>query len=262
MKTSGTAFLFSLVMGAMISLQADTSMADSTIAVDSTCQKRKPTRSYHFFQTGIIQVDPEKLNDKITTVGCTGFDSYTFTGALGGHKEHKRFISEDQFTGSWWRRNDDNVLTSSLAAFNFSKTLGFNILPYDFNLNLFPYAGLGIGMNRLQIHQESVSLSYALSSVVPDRVFRQGQVTFNGGAGSDFIIPSRDGRCGFTIGVRGGYQIPLYTSKWHSKRTIISDLPDLKQQGFYVRLAVGGWGEHGKKSSNNNKNSHQCCADR
>jgi hypothetical protein len=239
--------LSAAVLAAVISLQAGTTVSDSTCMTDSSCKKSKMTRSYVVIQAGIATFDPDKLNNTLSLSGLTGFDPLTFSSAIGGHREYRRLITEGLFSTAFWRKNDNNAIRTTLASINLSSNTGVNLLPPDFNLNLFPYAGLGVGINKLQVHQKSASFNEVLTTAIPDRVLRQGTITFNAGLGSDYTLPSDNKKCGFVVGVRGGYQLPLYTSKWRSDGTTISEFPDLKQQGFYVGIVIGGWNNNDKK---------------
>jgi hypothetical protein len=253
--------LSAALLAASISLQAETSsVPDSTCKTDSSCHKSKLTRSYGFFQAGIATVDQEKLNKTLSSSGLTGFDPLTVSFAIGGHREYRRLISDGQFSSSHWRKNDNGSIRTALTSFNLSSNTGINILPPDFNLNLFPFAGLGVGINKLHMHRKSATFNEVVTTTIPDQTLRQGTVTFNAGLGSDVIVPKDNKKSGFVIGVRGGYQLPLYTSKWLTGGTKISGLPDLKQQGFYVRLVIGEWDNDDRHDSNKDgcKSKH-CC---
>jgi hypothetical protein len=253
--------LFSaLLLAASISLQAGMTATDSTCSTDTSCQKCKTTRSYGVFQAGITTVDPDKLNNTLSSSGLSGFDPLTVSLAIGGHREYHRLISDGQFSTAFWRKNDNGSIRTTLTSLNLSSNTGVNILPPDFNLNLFPYAGFGVGINKLHISRKSSSFNDVLTTTIPDQILRQGTVTFNAGLGSDFTVPKDNKKSGFVVGVRGGYQLPLYTSKWRSGGTTISGLPDLKQQGFYARIVIGGWNNDTKKDSEKEgcKSKH-CC---
>jgi hypothetical protein len=249
-----------VVFAASISLQAGTSVSDSTSMTDTCCHKSKMTRSYGTFQAGIVTLDPEKLNKTLSSSGLTGFDPLTVSFAIGGHREYRHLISDGQFSSAHWRKNDNGSTRTALTSFNLSSNTGVNILPHDFNLNLFPYAGLGVGINKLRINKKSATFNEVLTTTIPDQTLRQGTITFNAGLGSDFTISKDNKKSGFVIGVRGGYLLPLYTSKWYSGGTKISGLPDLKQQGFYVRIVIGGWNNDDKKDSGKDGcKSKYCC---
>jgi hypothetical protein len=252
--------LSAAVLAASISLQAGTSVSDSTCRTDTNCHKSKMTRGYGFFQAGIASVDPDKLNKTLSSSGLTGFDQLTPSFAIGEHREYHRLISDGQFSNGFWRKNDKNATTTKLTSINLSSNTGVNILPHDFNLNLFPYAGLGVGINKLRINRKNATFNEVLTTTVPNHTLRQGTITFNAGLGSDFTVPKDNKKSGFVIGVRGGYQLPLYTSKWFCDGTKISGLPDLKQQGFYVRIVIGGWNNDDTKDEGKDgcKSKH-CC---
>lgn len=248
------------VLAASISLYAGTSVSDSTCKTDTSCHKSKLTRSYGFFQAGIATVDQEKLNKTLSSSGLTGFDPLTVSFAIGGHREYRRLISDGQFSSAHWRKNDDGSVRTSLMSFNLSSNTGVNILPHDFNLNLFPFAGLGVGINKLHINRQSATFNEVVTTTIADKTLRQGTLTFNAGLGTDFTVPKDNKKSGFVIGVRGGYQLPLYTSKWFSEGTKVSGLPDLKQQGFYVRVVIGGWNNDDKhESGKDGCTSRHCC---
>lgn len=261
MKSFRYHLLSAAVLAAAISLQAGTTVSDSTCRTDSSCQKKcKTTRSYGVFQAGITTVDPDKLNNTLSSSGLTGFDPLTLSLALGGHKEYRRLITDGQFSTAIWRKNNNGSIRTSLTSINFTSNTGVNVLPPDFNLNLFPYAGLGVGINKLHISRKSASFNEVVSATIPDQKLHQGALLFNAGLGSDFTIPSENKKCGLVVGFRAGYQLPLYTSKWRSDRTTISGLPDLRQQGFYARVVIGGWNNNDKKDCGKDGcKAKRCC---
>ncbi len=261
MKGFRNQFLAAALLATSISLHAGTTVPDSTCRADSSSQKKcKTARGYGVFQAGITTVDPDKLNNTLSLTGLTGFDPLTVSLAIGGHREYRRLITDGQFSTAFWRKNDNGPVRTTLTSFNFTSNTGVNVLPPDFNLNLFPYAGLGVGVNKLHISRKSATFNEVVSATIPDQTLRQGTLTFNAGLGTDFTMPKDNKKSGFVVGVRCGYQLPLYTSKWRSNGTTITGLPDLKQQGFYVRLVIGGWGSDDKKDCGKNgcKSKHRC----
>ena len=43
-----------------------------------------------------------------------------------------------------------------------------------------------------------------------------------------------------TVGLRGGYVVPLGDTRWRSGRERVTGAPELGAEGAYVRLTVGG----------------------
>lgn len=256
------AFSSSITFG---QINIDTIPKNQTAPVDSECislrhcpchadrqlHKLKPTRQYHFIGIGFHEVSLEELNRKLDSSGISGFEPAAFNLSFGGHVEIRKLVLEGEFSGLAWGENIDNNLRTSLYATNIKGHLGVNLLPEDLMITLSPYAGLGLGMNGLRICNDKKSLSEAIGNSDPNVIIWQGTFLTQIGVAADFVVQSPDKRKGFVVGIRGGYQFaPLLTS-WYSDDTPITDVPDIKQSGVFVKLILGGWKPL--------RHKHHCC---
>jgi len=218
---------------------------------DSLLRELKPTRQYRFIGIGFYEANLKELNSKLNSSGISGFESAGFSLSFGGHLEVRKLILEGEFSGLIWGENIDNRLRTLLYATNLKGHIGVNLLPEDMMITLSPYAGLGLGMNGLRICNDKKTLNQAIENSDPNVTLWQGSFLTQIGVAVDLVLPSPDKQKGFVVGIRGGYQFaPLLTS-WYSDDTQITDVPDMKQSGVFVKLILGGWRPH--------RNTHHCC---
>jgi hypothetical protein len=218
---------------------------------DSLLRELKATRQYSFIGTGFYEANLKELNSKLDSSGISGFEPAGFSLAFGGHLEIRKLILEGGGSGLIWGENIDNGLRTSLYAANINGHLGVNLLPEDMIITLSPYAGLGLGMNGLRICNDKKTLNQAIENSDPNVTIWQGSFLTQIGVAIDVVVASPDKQKGYVVGIRGGYQFaPLLTS-WYSDDTPITDVPDIKQSGVFVKLILGGWKPH--------RHKHHCC---
>jgi hypothetical protein len=218
---------------------------------DSLLRELKPTRQYRFLGTGFYEANLKELNSKLNSAGISGFDPAGFSLSFGGHMEVRKLILEGEFSGLIWGENIDNRLRTLLYATDIKGHLGVNLLPEDMMITLSPYAGLGLGVNGLRICNDKKTLNQAIENSDPNVTIWQGSFLTQIGMAVDLVFASPDKQKGFVVGIRGGYQFaPLLTS-WYSDDTPITDVPDMKQSGVFVKLNLGGWRPH--------RHKHHCC---
>jgi hypothetical protein len=215
---------------------------------DSGCTM-KATHRYGFLGGGFSWFDDSKLNEMLTSSNLPKFKEYAMTVSLGGRKDMGKLIMESVITGYFWK----NMVSStnqrvSLMSGDIMWNHGYNFLTSGMPLTLFPYVGLGVGINTMQLRSDRKTFSELVATAGdPDHALflSQGAVLFNVGLGSDLFLVKPDKTKTMVIGIRAGYSYDLYTGKkWYSNGTTVSDLPSLHHNGGYVRLVIGGEGNH------------------
>jgi hypothetical protein len=218
---------------------------------DSSCTM-KAGHQYGFLSAGISWFDNAKLNGMLVSSNLPKLKEYAMTASIGGFKEMRRMTMENVITGNFWK---DKVLSNqrvSLWSGDLFCNCGFNTVNPETPFTLFPYVGFGLALNTMQVKNDTKSFSEFLTSTATgtentSSFLSQGTVLFNAGLGSDLFLVKPDSSKSMVIGIRAGYSYDLYTAKkWYSHGTAVSDLPSLNRNGGYIRLVVGGMGNHKK----------------
>jgi hypothetical protein len=160
---------------------------------------------------------------------------------------------EAAVSGNFWKDNINGNVRTSLWCADAIANAGGNTLPQDISIRLFPLIGFGLAGNYLHVNAHEKTLPEFMTSKEPNSALWQIAILFNAGIGSDFVLATPGKKSGMAMGVRAGYRYDLYTAKnWTSDGTTVTGLSQLRNNGGYVRLIIGGWsGKHMKK---------QCCS--
>jgi hypothetical protein len=163
--------------------------------------------------------------------------------------EYGRMTTEAALSGNFLKDRKNGNLRASLWSADAVVNAGCNTLPGDMPLRLFPFIGFGLAGDFLNLRADEKSLSQLLTSNEPNAALWQGAILFNAGIGSDFVVSIPGKKSVFAMGVRAGYRYDLYTGKkWYSGGTTVTDVPQLRNNGGFVRLILGGWDDRrGKK---------------
>jgi hypothetical protein len=239
---------------AKLPVQAARCDTENICLMNNPCQDDsllKQTRQYRFIGIGFYEANLKELNRKLNSSGMSGFESAGFSLSYGGHMEIRKLILEGEFSGLIWGENVDNRLRTLLYAANIKAHFGVNLLPEDMMITLSPYAGLGLGLNALRIWKDKKTLNQAIENSDPNVSLWQGSFMTQLGVAVDLVFASPDKQKGFVVGIRGGYQFAPAVSSWYSDETPITDVPDMKQSGVFVKLILGGWKPQ--------RHKHHCC---
>ncbi|HMA63640.1 MAG: hypothetical protein ACM31E_07840 [Fibrobacterota bacterium] len=214
---------------------------------DSMSCSTMVTRHFGYVEPGVAWLSIDNLNDYLVMQGLSPFEDRSPSFTIGHRKEFKRLYFESGLTFRYFDDHTKSNLKTSLYNGTYLWNTGFNLLPQNLPMTIFPFAGIGVGGTYLHVRSDSRAFSDAIVSNGPDITMWQGAFLLNAGAGSDFILSKKDR--GFVIGIRGGYIYDPFTSKreWRSNGTKITNLPNLDQSGPYIQLVIGGWGERKKK---------------
>lgn len=212
---------------------------------DTSGMMMKPTHEFSYISPGFSWINLGSFNNFLVSSGFTRFPAQAWTISLGGYKDFRRLVMEGAIMARIWGYNLDGPQRVSLGAGEIVWNSGFNVLPPEWSTSLYPYMGLGIGMNSLYIRAKSKTLLSLLAATEPNSFMWELTPLLNLGLGSNYLLSAKDGSKGLAIGLRIGYLVNLYMNKkWSSDGINVSDLPSILQNGAYIRLTLGGWGKH------------------
>jgi hypothetical protein len=213
---------------------------------DSTMKKMMtPTREFGFVSPGISWTFLGQLNSSLTSSGLTGFPEHAWGLSFGREKEFRRLIMEHSLSFGIYGDNLDGNLRTSLFVGNLIGRTGFNVLPPALFASLYPYLGLGAGLNVIHFRANSRTLGSMLTATDSNVYAWQLTPLLDLGLWSNFIFANKEGTRGLVAGLRVGYLADLYyTKRWYSDGAVLSDLPAIQQTGPYIKLVLGGWGPH------------------
>lgn len=213
---------------------------------DSAMKKMMtPTREFGYVSPGISWTSLGQLNGFLASSGLSGFPDHAWTLSFGREKEFRRLIMERSLSLDIYGDNLNAGLRTSLFVGDITGRAGFNVLPPDLFASLYPYLGLGAGLNAMFFRANSRTLASLLATSEPNVYAWQFTPLLDLGLGSNFPFANKDGTRGLTAGLRVGFLADLYyTKRWYSDGVVLSDLPSIQQAGPYIRLVLGGWGPH------------------
>lgn len=229
-KFLSAAILFSAVLFAP---SANEKSIDSSV-------NRSPTNEFGFVSPGIIFTDLEDINNSLATLGLSSFPGHAWTLSFGSHTERGRWISEGVTTLRIFGDNLDSANRTSLYMGNISCYSGVNVLPIKLPINLYPYLGLGLGLNMLHIRSNERAMADLLALSEPNPFLWQVTGLLDLGVGSEIKHLIKTG--GLAIGLRLGYLVDLHKNKkWTADGTRVTGISSISQNGPYIRLVLGGW---------------------
>jgi hypothetical protein len=230
----------------LLSLSAMAAEGPNEQCRDSTMKKMMtPTREFGYVSPGISWTFPGKVNSFLNASGITGFPEHAWGLSFGREKEFRRLILERSLSFGIYGDNRNGNLRTSLFVGDITGRAGFNVLPPDLFASLYPYLGLGAGLNTLYFRANSRTLGSMLASTDSNVYAWQITPLLDLGLGSNFLFANKEKTRGLVAGVRVGFLTDLYyTKRWYSNGVFLSDLPSIQQTGPYVKLVLGGWGPH------------------
>jgi hypothetical protein len=219
---------------------------ETTCKADSAMMlKRKPTHEFHYISPGYSWIGFQDFNKALNAQGFSAFPEKVWSLTFGGYKDYRRLVMEHFLTLGIWGDNFDNGLRSSLMNAGFVANLGFNVLPPELGVSVYPYIGLGVGTMSLRVKSSTKTFTQLLASAEPNLNMWQITPLLNFGVGSNYILSKKDAAKGLAVGMRAGYLLDLYNNKkWRSDGMTVTGIPSIMQSGAYVRLIIGGWHEH------------------
>lgn len=232
------------ILTALVLLVSFASTPAHTMDNDSMMMM-KPTHHFRYISPGFSLIGFGDLNNYLGSLGYSRFPAQAWTLTLGSYKDWDRFIMEHHIMARIWGDNLNAGLRTSLGMGEIVADAGFNVLPPAMPVDLYPYLGLGVGLNCMNFRSNTKALPDLLTSTEPNSMVWQATPLFDIGLGSNYLLASKDGTMGFSFGLRAGYLVDLYSGKkWYSGGTTVTGLPSIMQNGAYIRLVLGGWGKH------------------
>lgn len=235
--------------GAIVLSLVSQSDAMQNKGCDSACTQ-SPTRHFGFIAPGVSWIDADKLNDFLATQGISSFKDVAPTLSLGGSKEYRRLIFESNLTMRYWHERVNSNVRTSLFMGDMMWNTGYNLLPPSFMTRVFPYAGIGFGINSIYLRNDTATFADMRSSQNTNSMLWKAKFLINAGLGTDLILTKDKSGPGLVMGLRAGYLYDPFNhnKSWYSSGTEIKGMPDLRQSGAYIKLILGGWGHHKKEA--------------
>ncbi|MBD3321601.1 MAG: hypothetical protein GF350_10955 [Chitinivibrionales bacterium] len=205
---------------------------------------------------GIHFFDFENLNDALTTNGLEEFNEYAPALTFSHYMGWRRFISTGELNFMFWRSGHAHNHETDLWASSIVTQAGINLLPPDLKFDIYPLAGLGLGLLKLSNHEYKRSFSEALNSEGYSAVLWQSTLLVDVGTAMFISIDMKRGMKHkepktLVLGLRAGYRIDvLDQDEWlqHTGSDIITG-PDPSMSGAYVGLTLGkavSYEKHGR----------------
>lgn len=234
------------ILTTIVLLVAFTSAPAHTMDNDSTMMKMmRPTHEFGYISPGFSWISFGTFDNYLKTIGLTSFPQQAWTLSLGKYRDWDRFVMESHIMARLWGDNLSGTLRSSMGMGEIIMAAGFNVLPPVMALDLYPYLGIGAGLNWLNFRTGAKTLPNLLQSTDSNSMLWQATPLLDLGIGSNYLLCNKDGTMGFDFGLRIGYLVDLYMNKkWYSGQIGISGLPSINENGAYIRLTIGGWGKH------------------
>jgi hypothetical protein len=203
-----------------------------------------------YFMVGGNILDIDALNSILENEGYSTL-SNNFLSIGGGclHQKNRWIIGcEGHFLFGEENKSDitsGNFETSISAAYGFFD-FGYILFNKHF-FQVYPLIGLGGGVMSLKIKERLTDPSFAEVLADPKRNSKLESAAFliNMAIGTEYLMKLREdetGIGGLVLGIRVGYTFAPFRSNWKLERTDVSNGPDLRMTGPYVRLILGGWG--------------------
>jgi hypothetical protein len=201
-----------------------------------------------FFQVGYMRLSTDDLGAELGAAGLPAMDEDFLTLGGAGYGTRGRFLIGGEGHALLGRKETTpggaRQLTVSGGYGLFR--LGYLAVTRD-AFDVYPLFGIGGGGMSLKIAErgaptfDQVIADPETSSTLATAVF-----VLDVAAAANFRITmseNEDGVGGFLLGVQAGYSFAPAQSGWTLDGTNdVAGGPDLKIQGPYVRLSIGGWG--------------------
>jgi hypothetical protein len=233
------------IFTAVVLLVSFSNTSSHTMDGDSLKMMMKPTHEFGYISPGMSWINSGNLNGYLMSLGYSRFQEQAWTLSLGKYRDWNRLVMEHHILARILGDNLNGTLRSSLGYGEIIFDGGFNVLPPEMSLDLYPYLGIGAGLAWMNFRNNTKTLPQLLLSTEPNSFLMQATPLFDLGIGSNYLLGHKDGTMGLAIGLRIGYLVDLNAGKrWYSDMTAVSGLPSIMQNGAYIRLILGGWGKH------------------
>jgi hypothetical protein len=206
---------------------------------DSACMTNITVLKKHDAAVGVGWVDMKSLNDKLSSLGLSEFQTYGLSLDLEHQTVINRMMMGGELKGLFFKdRLTDNTLTGFWAGEILLES-GFNVVSTE-HVNLYPYLGLGAGLMNVVIGARDTPFDTALVRPNTNLNMFQGRFLIDLGLGFDLLggrMPSHVG----LLGLRAGYTFdPTKNDRWMRDGLYVTSTPQPTLNGAYVMLTLGG----------------------
>jgi hypothetical protein len=237
------------MLTAVVLLVSFTNAPAHSMDNDSSGMMMKPTHEFGYISPGMSWINSGNLNGYLMSLGYSRFQEQAWTLSLGKYRDWNRLVMEHHILARILGDNLNSTLNGTLrSSLGYGEIIfngGFNVLPPEMSLDLYPYLGIGAGLAWMNFRNNTKTLPQLLLSTEPNSFLMQATPLIDLGIGSNYLLCNPDGTKGLAIGLRIGYLVDLNAGKrWYSDMIAVSGLPSIMQNGAYIRLTLGGWGKH------------------
>ncbi len=205
-------------------------------------------RGYGFFQGGVLGLDLDGLNARLSAVGLPGLDGTVPTWGGAGYGIVGRF-----HFGGVGHGGLDPAETSGSTRVGLTGGYGLARVKYEAlsrgGLTLLPALGMGAGGLSLRITDlDAPTFDDVLDDPARSSTLSTGLMfLLDVGVALDYRLALRESdggsAWGLALGVEGGYLLSPGGTSWTLDGINgVAGGPDLGIEGFYLWISIGGWG--------------------
>ena len=197
---------------------------------------KKRNGGYGYFSMGIQSLNVQALNDRIHAAGFPSVGSIGVSTGGGGIAVVDRFV----FGGEGWTMNGGDVTSNGYTS-TFTSGGGVGQIGYVFGrkkMSIYPLIGFGGVATSVNIRPHGGSLPFDSVLAKPG----QGVEISGSSAVATFSLNSefRLGKAPlYLFGWQAGWIQGLGKTTWNAQETALTNGPDLRLQGWYVRFKIG-----------------------
>jgi hypothetical protein len=181
-----------------------------------------------------------ELNPALRARGLDDYGDAAVTAGLFRLRSVERLMIESEIAVMLWTHRHEGGVETNLYGGELIGQLGFNVMPVESNIRVFPMVGLGWGLLRLRFTETQKTFDVAASENPFSSVMWQSTLLVPLTLGVDYTIKMRGSDAGLRVGVMGGYILDVLSQDtWWQQGTTVEDAPDAKMGGFYVRGTIG-----------------------
>jgi hypothetical protein len=231
-----------------------------------TKKKREILRG-HYLSIGGATISENTLNRYLYPLGFKAPKDWgTQLGV--GFFARKKLVFEMEFNGILGKKREWGSNVTKLSILTSSVNFGYNVLPRNHVLSLYPYIGSGFGRTFLELNQEKATLSEAVNDEISKVKLDKRNYTIRAGLGFDADLSKKHkNNKKMNIGFRVGYQFDVSDKDdWYFDKVKIDNVGSLRASGVYAKLIIGRsrdkvLGECNKWKCKN-KSDKQCCPEK
>lgn len=197
---------------------------------------------------GARNMNLTNLNHYLTGSGHPAVQNSTFTLGLGGHVVHNKTVVGIEIVRT--RENPDTgsgAFNTSARAAHTALNIGRLIFSNKGTM-AYPYIGIGAGTLTMRITENNIDSFEDITDYQKGSQAKRNNVLVNIGFATDYFYKYREkkkGQNNLFIGIRVGWLVSPFRSKWRVNNIAVDDGPNSGITGPYIRITVGlgGWVE-------------------